>query len=97
MKLLSVLILFLLLSACGDKSNTSQNIKIEGVFSSIDGKSRYVFDADGVVHFGSKKTEYHVIDNVIKFQFDGGMPVAFVKNADGSISFNGVEKFKKID
>jgi hypothetical protein len=87
--------LALLLVACNGKVEIPHSSSFEGTYVSLDGKSSVTFTSDGKVRYGKKETLFSVEGNMIKFQFDGGIPSAFLQNADGSISLNGFEKFKK--
>lgn len=95
MKYLLPLVLALLLTACGSNISATHASVLDGTYTSLDGKSSITFTPNGKVRWGAKEAKYAVEGNILKYQFDGGLPSAFVLNSDGSISFNGVEKFKK--
>ena len=96
MKYLLSVCLALLLVACNGKVEIPHSSSsFEGTYVSLDGKSSVTFTSDGKVRYGKKETLFSVDSNMIKFQFDGGIPMAFIQNADGTMSLNGVEKFKK--
>ncbi len=80
-----------MLVACDSKNS----LVPDGDYTSIDGKNTVSFTSSGVVRARGKETTYTVEGNTLKYQFDGGMSMAFVLNPDGSISLNGVDKFKK--
>ena len=98
MKYLITLIFVILLSACDSKIGVS-NPSIEGTYTSIDGKDSYVFTSNGEVqtdNFGTiKKASYTLEEGAINWQFAGGMPTTFKKNADGSLTSRYGTKYTK--
>lgn len=99
MKYLITLIFVLLLSACDSKIDVSNPSSMNGTYTSIDGKDSYVFTPDGEVqtmNLGTlKKASYTLEEGAIHWQFVGGMPTTFKKNADGSLTSRYGTKYTK--
>lgn len=99
MRYLITLAFVFLLAACDSKIGASHPSSIEGTYTSLDGKTSYVFTPEGkvrVAHFGKSEEAAYVLEkSTIKFQFDGGMPRSFVVNADGSLTSDSATKYKK--
>lgn len=99
MKYLVTLTFVLFLAACDSKIGTGHPSAIDGTYTSLDGKNSFAFTSSGRVRFvlygEPKEATYTLEDNTIKFQFDGGMPQAFVLNSDGSLTSNTATKYKK--
>lgn len=99
MKYLVTLIFVLSLAACDSKIGASHPSSIDGSYTSLDGRDNITFTSDGkaqVVLYGKpKETTYTLQDNVIKYQFEGGMPRTYALNPDGSLTAENGTTFKK--
>lgn len=68
----------LILVGCDIKNNLPESINIEGTYTSTEGKNRLVFRPNGQVetlNFGIHKTTlFQIENNIIRYQFEGGLP-----------------------
>lgn len=90
MKLISILLLALTLSACSP-SATDVPVTIAGTYVSESGKSTFTFSGSGEVKSKTLlgrdvETTYTVSNGRVSFKFPDGLPVELVINPDGTLS-----------
>lgn len=88
MKFVLTIILATLLAACGQPA-------FEGTFVTPRDPVALTFTADGKVRVEGRETTYTIEGKTLKFHFDGGVPLVFNMNSDGSISLGGQIKYVK--
>jgi hypothetical protein len=97
MKSLIIVFSLVFLTACNSKSSGPSSI--DGKYTSSNGKLSYVFTSNGKVKaniFGTnEEANYTIKDNIINYQFEGGMPRTASVNSDGSLTTDTGDKFNK--
>ena len=83
------ILLSLACAACTHGGNPTSP-HVSGTYRSDDGKNTFVFRDDekvSAVFFGREETtSYAIQDNKVSLQFEGGVPLTFTINPDGSLT-----------
>lgn len=98
--ILSAISLSIALSIAGcDQNSAKPAPRIEGSYTSIDGKNHLTFRTDGYVEtviFGKRKTApYKMEENTARYQFEGGLPSSAQFHPDGTLTTDTGTPYRK--
>lgn len=86
MKNLFLMALILLVTACGQNTGLGSS-KLDGTYTSIDGRTVLIFNANGKVKWGNNEIDYKIDGDKVALQ---GVPVVLTLNEDSKSLDGGV-------